>query len=238
MTLSARRPAALLPAQVLMIYSDMEQGVENSPDWSSMTEYQLWRELCLCILSGNTLYETALSALGYLERHHILRQLMVEHDRRVEAKLSVVLGSPLFAPEKADGALRKFRFPNARSRQLTGAARELYMSQERRALSTLLESFAAEDEAREYLSQHIPGLGMKEASHFLRNVGYARDLAVVDVHIRRFLEDLFGEGLSRFPKNSRAEYKDLEELMRFVAEVNGLSLPLLDLAIWSYMRAD
>ncbi len=42
-------------------------------------------------------------------------------------------------------------------------------------------------EARSFLVKNIKGIGYKEASHFLRNVGY-NDVAIIDRHVLRFLK--------------------------------------------------
>ena len=41
--------------------------------------------------------------------------------------------------------------------------------------------------ARKWLVKNIKGLGMKEASHFLRNIGYS-DVTIIDFHIVDLLE--------------------------------------------------
>ncbi|MFH1753205.1 MAG: DNA lyase, partial [Candidatus Omnitrophota bacterium] len=41
---------------------------------------------------------------------------------------------------------------------------------------------------REWFVKNVKGLGYKEASHFLRNIGLGRDLAILDVHILRNLK--------------------------------------------------
>jgi len=84
--------------------------------------------------------------------------------------------------------------------------------------------------ARDHLVRNIRGLGYKEASHFLRNVG-RKDVAIIDRHILRWLNE---RGyLSEIPKTMTAKlYKDIENTLRKIAEEREKSLAELDLILW------
>ena len=66
---------------------------------------------------------------------------------------------------------------------------------------------------REYQVKNVKGIGWKEASHFLRNIGLGADIAILDRHIIR---NLIGLGvLKEFPKNlSETKYREIEEKMK------------------------
>lgn len=84
---------------------------------------------------------------------------------------------------------------------------------------------------REWLVQNVRGLGWKEASHFLRNIGY-RDLAILDRHI---LKNLKTHGVLRtIPKSlTPRRYQSIEKrFLRFAADV-GITIDELDLLFWS-----
>lgn len=230
-----RRAEVLVPADVLFIYSDLDAKLVDDFDWESQSERDLWRELCLCILSGSTRYETALSATQYLEAHKLLEALMIRQDGVMLATLTRALGSKIFKPRRPDGSLRKCRFPALRASQIREAAQLLYSTSNPDGLRGLLASLSSEEEARDRLSAMVPGMAMKEASHFLRNIGYAHNLAIIDVHVRRFLHEVFGLDLSLI-RNGASAYRELEDFMRYIADANGLKLALLDAAVWNYMR--
>lgn len=78
-------------------------------------------------------------------------------------------------------------------------------------------------EKRDWLVEHVSGLGMKTASHFLRNMG-CRELAVIDTHIIRFLN-------THQPKNKK-DYLDIEREFLNVSSRNGLTPAVLDSYIW------
>ncbi len=84
---------------------------------------------------------------------------------------------------------------------------------------------------REWLVKNVRGLGWKEASHFLRNIGY-RDLAVLDRHI---LKNLKAHGVLRtIPKSlTPRRYRSIEKrFSRFAVHV-GITMDELDLLFWS-----
>ncbi len=86
-------------------------------------------------------------------------------------------------------------------------------------------------ELREWLVENIKGLGWKEASHFLRNIGY-RDLAILDRHILRNLQRL--RVIEDLPKSLTARrYKIIEEKFRTFAASIGIPMDELDLLLWS-----
>jgi N-glycosylase/DNA lyase len=85
---------------------------------------------------------------------------------------------------------------------------------------------------RDWLVRNIKGIGYKEASHFLRNIGFGGRLAILDVHILRNLVK-FGV-LREIPKSlSRGKYIELERKAGRFADKAGIPMDHLDLLFWS-----
>jgi len=83
--------------------------------------------------------------------------------------------------------------------------------------------------AREWLVRNIKGVGYKEASHFLRNVGYF-DVAILDRHIISVMAE---HGLCSAPKTlTRRRYLEIERLFSQVAELLETKPGILDLYVW------
>jgi N-glycosylase/DNA lyase len=78
-------------------------------------------------------------------------------------------------------------------------------------------------EKRDILVKMIPGVGLKAASHFMRNLGYD-DFAIIDTHILKFLNE-------KSPKN-RNEYLNLEYKFIILSNVNNLSPGAADAYVW------
>lgn len=85
---------------------------------------------------------------------------------------------------------------------------------------------------REWLIENIKGLGMKESSHFLRNVGLGNELAILDRHI---LKNLLEYGvIDEMPKNlSKKVYIEIEDKMKKFSDFIGIPMSELDLLFWS-----
>ncbi len=89
------------------------------------------------------------------------------------------------------------------------------------------------DTARKWLVENIKGLGYKEASHFLRNVGYF-DVAILDRHVLNILAE---EGyIEEKPKQlTGGRYLDIEKIVGKIADELDMSQAELDLYLW-YMK--
>ena len=87
-------------------------------------------------------------------------------------------------------------------------------------------------DARRWLVRRIPGMGYKEASHFLRNIGFGDTLAILDRHILRYLVQ-YGV-IPALPRSlTPRRYEAIEHEMRAFAARLGLPLAHLDLLLWS-----
>lgn len=84
---------------------------------------------------------------------------------------------------------------------------------------------------RQWLAATVRGLGMKEASHFLRNVGF-RHLAILDRHILRNLR--YHGVLRSVPATmTPRRYLTIEDRFRTFADQIGIPMDELDLLFWS-----
>jgi N-glycosylase/DNA lyase len=94
-----------------------------------------------------------------------------------------------------------------------------------------LQNGSPASELRKWLVENVKGIGYKEASHFLRNIGY-RDLAILDRHI---LKNLVRIGvLKELPKSLPKQiYFEIEKkFLKFSKKIN-IPMDELDLLFWS-----
>lgn len=91
-------------------------------------------------------------------------------------------------------------------------------------------------ELRDNIVQNVKGLSYKEASHFLRNIGY-KGYAILDKHIIGLMFKLGLVSFNRPPKN-RQEYLELEEIFRAFSKEIGIDFDELDLVLWSYKTGE
>lgn len=88
-------------------------------------------------------------------------------------------------------------------------------------------------EIRDSLVKNIKGFGYKEASHFLRNVGMGRNIAILDRHILKNLKRC--GAIKKIPSSISAKgYLDMEARARQFAKKIKIPLEELDLLFWSH----
>lgn len=95
----------------------------------------------------------------------------------------------------------------------------------------VLESMGNEFKAREWVIKNVKGIGYKEASHFLRNIGFSKNLAILDRHVLRNLKR-FGV-IDKIPSAlSRKKYIEIEKKFANLSKKLGIEVNELDLLIW------
>ena len=176
---------------------------------SSATDARLFEELVYCLFTAGA---SARMGLNSVER---VRQFLCTGT--LEEFSSALIGA--------------HRFPNARSRYMV-EARTWLQHDCQLNLRQRLDSFGADAEARrDYFAANIKGIGYKEASHYLRNIGYC-GYAILDKHILKTLFE-FGVIAAPHPPATKKKYVATEELMRNFAEGIRIDFDELDLLLWS-----
>lgn len=171
-----------------------------------MGTYKWYEELVYCLLTAYASAVMGQKCLDALCLNHVLLEGSEEDIRRVLVETG-------------------HRFPNKRSEYIYNT----------RALAPVIketiQGFDGSKKARMWLVKNVKGLGWKEGSHYLRNIGYF-DLAIIDRHIlnnlREFklLDEDGKKGLTR------KRYLAIEELLDVVAEKLQLEPGELDLYMW------
>ncbi|HEX5706192.1 MAG TPA: N-glycosylase/DNA lyase [Pyrinomonadaceae bacterium] len=174
------------------------------------SDARLWEELVYCIFTAG-----ASARMGL---------------RSVEA-VRELLGAGAHE-ELADALAGVHRYPRARSGYII-VTREYLKENCGLRLRERLEAFGDPSERRDWLARErgVKGLGYKEASHFLRNVGY-RGYAILDKHIARSMAEI-GVFETPAPPSTRSRYLDAEERLRRFARDVRIDFDELDLVLWS-----
>ncbi len=117
----------------------------------------------------------------------------------------------------------KYRFPNVRSKYIFEARKKIGQ------LENIIKSEYEEQILREWIVKNIKGIGYKEASHFLRNIGY-NNLAIIDFHI---IDLLVENNLIKRPKTlTKTKYLEIEEILKEIGTRLKMNLAELDLYLW------
>ncbi|HXU36462.1 MAG TPA: N-glycosylase/DNA lyase [Blastocatellia bacterium] len=149
--------------------------------------------------------------------------------RSVESVRSVLISGSTQDIQRA--ITGRHRFPNARGAYVF-ETREYLRQQCGLRLGEALSSFKSSDERRDFLAanREVRGIGYKEASHFLRNVGY-RGYAILDKHLLSRLTE-FGVIESPKPPSTKRQYVATEESVKRFADAIGIDFDELDLLLW------
>ena len=125
-----------------------------------------------------------------------------------------------------------YRFPNTRSRYIVHT-REFLENEYNFKLKELILSFEDPIERRDFLAlnKDIMGIGFKESSHFLRNIGF-KGYAIIDKHLLNSLKELKIIKNNKPPIN-RAEYQKIENKLKKFSSNNNFDFDELDLLLWS-----
>jgi len=171
----------------------------------------LFAELAFCLFTPQSKAVSCWSAIESLQQQKLLMKAGAD-------KIAPVISA------------KGVRFKNNKARYLVEAREKVYSSNATQ-LSRLMSSFKTPLEARQWLVKNIKGLGLKEASHFLRNIGRGDDIAILDRHI---LKNLVKLGVIKtVPATlSKKVYFEIEEKMRAFSKQTKVPMNHLDLILW------
>jgi N-glycosylase/DNA lyase len=213
---------------VAVIYPDIQQSA--GAQRQVPTEENVWYEFSCCVLSSQVPFSLAQAAADKIDESGVLSS----RDSRSRSDIEQDLSTILHGTFSVDGKVRRYRFPAAKSAQL--AAAKSNIASRFGSLIEALMHYSDVEDTRRWLVQHAPGLGPKQASMFLRNLGVSDEMAILDRHILSYmsLTGLCHE--SRTSISNYKSYKSYEIVLRDHAKSLGYTLGLFDWALWVVMR--
>ncbi|MBK8465047.1 MAG: N-glycosylase/DNA lyase [Chloracidobacterium sp.] len=174
------------------------------------TDLNLWEEMVFCFFTGGCSARMGLNAL------EAVKPIILTGD---QAELAAALSSV-------------HRYPNARSRYIV-ASRNFLNEHCGLRLRSKLNGFDCALARRDWLvnEEGIKGLGYKEASHYLRNIGF-KGYAILDKHVLNCLAELKIIDDPK-PPNTRSKYLTIEDKLKKLTSKVGIDFDELDLVLWS-----
>ena len=171
---------------------------------------RIFEELAFCIFTANTSAEMGAKAVDAV-RNVLIHGVADDMTRRLEGI---------------------YRFNNVRPAHIIHTRTYLKNSLNFK-LKDKIKSFQDKNELRDFfaLNKGIKGLGMKEASHFLRNIGF-KGYAILDKHIINSLFEFEVIKTNEKPKNAK-EYLEIEQKFIDFSKDIGINMDELDLLLWS-----
>ena len=179
----------------------VNQRIKEFKSINRKSNEELFSEMCFCMLTANFNAEKSI-------------------------KIQNEIGE-CFSKDSKDELSKKLkncghRFPNARAE---------YISESLKCKDKLKEIVKFHDKKalRDWIVNNVKGLGYKETSHFLRNIGFD-DYAIIDFHIVDILVDY---KIIEKPKTiTKNKYLEIEDILRTLAKKTNLTLAELDLYLW------
>ena len=180
--------------------------------WRNGSDDRLWEELVFCIFTAGASARMGLTAVEAVRP-------FLANGRKREMTRAI----------RSAGA---HRFPVERPGYIV-VTRSYLREHCNMALRQKLRSFRDPLERRDWLAQEkrIKGLGYKESSHFLRNIGI-RGYAILDKHVMSCLHDLNIVETAK-PPTTRTRYLEVEEKLKRFSYDLGIDFDELDLVLWS-----
>ena len=174
------------------------------------SDAEFWEEMVFCFFTGGCSARMGLNALA------AVKPMLMTGDQA----------------ELANALTGVHRYPNARARYIV-ASRDFLREHCDLKLRKKLRSFACRLERRDWLVREkgIKGLGYKEASHYLRNIGFS-GYAILDKHVLNCLADLKIIKVPE-PPNTRSKYLMIEDKLKKLTEMTRIDFDELDLVLWS-----
>ncbi len=201
-------------SDVLNIYSSIKNEIEIRLDeftevWENESEENLFSELAFCILTPQSKAKMCWDSICTLKEKNVL-----------------IGGSE----EEVLECLYGVRFKYKKARYVV-EVREVFKNGDKISVREKIDKNTSPFEVREWLVKNVKGMGHKEASHFLRNIGKGRDLAILDRHILKNLE-LIGV-IEKIPESlTPSKYIELEKTMRNFSSEIEIPLDHLDIVLW------
>jgi len=191
-----------LEAIINRLSGEIEEKIKNKlrefEKNENLNKEEKFLELCFCILVANSSMEKTLN---------IWKEIGNGFLKLTKEELSKKL--------KELG----YRFYNKRAEYIIEARNKIDLLEEILKMNN-------EFEIREKLVENFKGIGWKEASHFLRNLGY-KNFAIIDRHVLKTLKE-FGF-IEKIQKSlNKKNYLEVENKLRELANKLKISLAELD----------
>ena len=194
---------------------EIDEAIKGYADTMNFEEKDYFAEIAFCILTPQSKARNAWSAITKLKENGLL---YTGNSEEIVEYLNVV------------------RFKNNKSRYLV-ELRNLMTRNGKLDSKNILKEIGDVYEKRDWILKNVKGMGLKEAAHVLRNLGYGRYLAILDRHVLKNLKEL--GVIDEIPKSlTKNKYFEIEKLMIAYSEKVNIPMDALDLVFWSQQAGE
>jgi len=189
---------------------EIEKRTKEFKEVLNQSDERIFAELAFCICTPQSKATTCWNAISSLIKNDLLFKGNVEQIRPF-------LNAIRFGDKKASYIVK---------------ARNFFTEYGKIKIKEKIQKFKNVFELREWLIKSVKGFGLKEASHFLRNIGLGENLAILDRHILKNLREY--EVIKETPKTlTKKTYLEIENKIREFSNKTNIPMSDLDLLLWS-----
>ncbi|MDR1401105.1 MAG: N-glycosylase/DNA lyase [Endomicrobium sp.] len=193
--------------KVFPIISNREKHFDEI--WKNGTDEEIFAELVFCLFTPQSKATWCWNAVNELVKKNMIFNSKEENIIKI---------------------IKKVRFRNNKAKYLI-EARKMFVINGRINLKEKLKSFKDTYKLRKWLAENIKGIGYKEASHFLRNIGIGKNLAILDRHVLKSLK-IYG-AIKGIPLTlNKKTYLKTEKQMQHLSKNTGIPMSHLDMLFW------
>ena len=201
--------------EIEKIYKEKQKDIEKrlrefKEIWEKGSNEDIHAELSFCILTPQSKAVNAWKAITTLRENGLLFNGSTED---IVEYLNIV------------------RFKNNKAKYLVALREQMQNEKGEIITKDFFNSITNVKEKREWIVKNIKGMAYKEAGHFLRNVGFGKEIAILDRHILKNLVKL--EVIEDVPKSLTPKlYLEIEEKMKAYCKFISIPMDSLDLLLW------
>lgn len=196
---------------------EIKRRIEDFKEiWERQDNSEIFKELCYCILTANASAKMGIKAISALDDI-----IFVASAQEISERLKGI-----------------HRFYNTRAKYIYETRKNLKKNYNLDLVS-LIKSFRNDKiSLRKFFAETslIKGIGYKEASHFLRNIGIM-GYAILDKHILNTMCE-FGILCERPKTLNYKRYLEIEQKLKDFSKKINIDFDELDLLLWSHKTGE
>lgn len=210
--------------EIKKIYRAIKDEITSRLDdfsqvWEKGSEEALFAELVFCLLTPQSRANTCWRCVERIRKErllcHVPRGVCRGRDKQDIAGILARTGA---------------RFHNNKAGYIV-EARRYFLKNGKLSIKSRIREFDDVNAARDWLVHDIKGIGYKEASHFLRNIGLGENFAILDRHILKNLKSL--GVIEEIPASlTKRRYFEIEKRIKRFAEDIKIPISHLDFVLW------
>ncbi len=192
------------------IRSDIENRlVEFRKIWEEGSSEDIFYELMFCLMTPQSKAELCWASVRRIRKRDILK---IDKSEDILDDMTGV------------------RFKYKKSQYIL-EARDKFYRKGVFIIKDIISGFSDVSEMREWIVSDIKGIGLKEAGHFLRNIGFGKTITILDRHILKNLKNF--SVIKEIPSSmTPSKYFDIEEKMIAFSKKINIPPDHLDLLFW------